>query len=223
MDTEDLLRKVDKLGFSLLGTGEEQDANATLSEVVKSKNLRLWEGFPVILANAAEREWLNYDTVKRLLKIETEAAYFDELVAMSLALYHDLGLKFPWDDELFTSLPVKTQSKYNEYVKDLKESRDFKVGLYDMTVERLKTTFKNYFKKKELGLNNLLYMKEELGLEYAMSQVFSAKQKELFLKKLRGEKLTKTEKEYYSRTVRKKVSALANSELHRLARKLLER
>lgn len=55
-----------------------------------------------------------------------------------------------------------------------------------------------------------------------MSQVFSPKQKELFRKKLEGDPLNKTEQEYYSRTVKKKVVALANSERHSLARKLLE-
>jgi hypothetical protein len=65
-------------------------------------------------------------------------------------------------------------------------------------------------------------VKEEFGLEYSLSQVFSPKQKELFLKKLKGEVLTKTEKEYFSRAVKKKVQALANADLHRLARKLLE-
>ena len=34
--------------------------------------------------------------------------------------------------------------------------------------------------------------------------------------------MTKTEQEYYSRSVKKKVLALANAELHSLARKLLE-
>jgi hypothetical protein len=61
-----------------------------------------------------------------------------------------------------------------------------------------------------------------LSLEYALSQVFSPKQKELFRKKLDGLPLSKTEKEYYSRTVKKKVVALANAELHRLAQKLME-
>ena len=63
---------------------------------------------------------------------------------------------------------------------------------------------------------------EEFSLEYALSQLFSPKQKELFKKKLEGDPLTKTEQEYYSRTVKKKVVALANTELHSLARKLLE-
>ena len=60
-----------------------------------------------------------------------------------------------------------------------------------------------------------------LSLEYALSQVFSPKQKELFKKRLEGLPLTKTEKEYYSRTVKKKVVALANPELHRMAQRLM--
>jgi hypothetical protein len=55
-----------------------------------------------------------------------------------------------------------------------------------------------------------------------LSQLFSPKQKESFQKRLKEEVLNKTEKEYYSRRVIKKVSALANPELHRLAQKLME-
>ena len=46
-------------------------------------------------------------------------------------------------------------------------------------------------------------MQDEFELEFALSQIFSKKQKELFLKKLKSGKLTKTEREYYSRSVRK--------------------
>ncbi len=70
-------------------------------------------------------------------------------------------------------------------------------------------------------LVKLLLMKQELGLEHALVQVFSPKQKDLFLKKLKGEKLTKTEREYFSRSVKKKILALSNPELHSLAQRLL--
>jgi len=90
-----------------------------------------------------------------------------------------------------------------------------------MSGQRLKTTFNNYFLKKRSSLQDLLSTKEELGLEQALSQVFSPKQKELFLKKLKSEKLTKTEKEYFSRVVKKKVLALANTQLHHLSQRLL--
>ena len=103
----------------------------------------------------------------------------------------------------------------------LKKDTDFKVAGRNMSGQRLKSTFKNYFPKAISGFNELLSAKEDLGLEYALSQIFSPKQRDLFLKKLKGEKLTKTEKEYYSRVVKKKVLALANSRLHLLSQKLL--
>ncbi len=90
-----------------------------------------------------------------------------------------------------------------------------------MSSQRLKTTFNNYFLNKQSSLRDLLSTKEELGLEQALSQVFSPKQKELFFKKLKSEKLTKTEKEYFSRAVKKKVLALANTQLHQLSQRLL--
>ena len=59
-------------------------------------------------------------------------------------------------------------------------------------------------------------------LDRHMDEIFSAKQKELFLKKINGKKLTKTEKEYFSRVVKKKVLAMANPDLHHMSKKLLQ-
>jgi len=87
---------------------------------------------------------------------------------------------------------------------------------------RLAAAFENYFLRRNEELRRLSTVKEDMGLEYAMAQVFSPRQKELFLKRLRNEKMTKTEKEYFSRVVKKKLTALANQELHRLARQALE-
>ena len=82
--------------------------------------------------------------------------------------------------------------------------------------------FNNYFEQNTEKSRQLKEKHEALSLEYALSQLFSPKQKELFQKKLKGSPLNKTEKEYYSRTVKKKVSALANPELHRLSQKLMD-
>ena len=88
-------------------------------------------------------------------------------------------------------------------------------------VERLKGLFDFYLERKaEKDLCSTRRF-AEFSLEHALSQIFSPKQKELFKKKLEGRPLSKTEQEYYSRTVKKKVVALANFELHRLAKKLL--
>jgi len=222
MKNENLFRRLSKLGFPLFEPEEVQDANATLADVVRSKDLRLWEGFPVVLANSAGKELFNYEMTKEYLKEPFEKLYFDSLVVVSLALYEALNLKFSWAERLYKSLSPNQEKEFGAFLEKLKKNEDLEVASQVMSSQRLKSVFNNYFAQTQSKLSDLLSVKEEHSLEYSLSQVFSPKQKELFLKKLRREKLSKTEKEYFSRVVKKKVLALANPELHRLSRKLLE-
>lgn len=54
-------------------------------------------------------------------------------------------------------------------------------------------------------------------LSIYLDRLFSPKQKDLIFKKLNQESLTKTEREYYSRIVRKKLKAIAMSEVRQIA------
>lgn len=54
-------------------------------------------------------------------------------------------------------------------------------------------------------------------LSERMDYLFSEKQKELVFKKAKGLQLTKTEREYFSRVVKKKLSAIADPEMQELA------
>lgn len=214
-----LLAKVAALGFPLMEVGSETDANATLAEVVKSDELRLWEGFPVLLMRTAENGLFNYEAVKGRLTLEQQKT-LDQLLLMSLVLYKALGLKFSWTAKLYRQLPFGNMDRTFQGELAYFRSRGvFKFHNTVMSAPRLKNALQNYFQESD-NLSNVQLQKENLGLEYALSQVFSPKQKELFLKRVRGEKLTKTEREYYSRSVRKKVTALANEDLHRLAKNL---
>jgi hypothetical protein len=60
---KELLGNLKRLGFSLMEAMDDFDVNKTLAEAVKSKDTRLWEGFPVLLANAAEEYYFDYDQV----------------------------------------------------------------------------------------------------------------------------------------------------------------
>jgi hypothetical protein len=51
--------------------------------------------------------------------------------------------------------------------------------------------------------------------------IFSAKQRHLFFKKIYSEKMSKTEKEYYSRTVKKKIKLLAHEEIHKICKRII--
>jgi aldehyde:ferredoxin oxidoreductase len=93
----------------------------------------------------------------------------------------------------------------------------------EFSSERLKNMFKLYF-GQESAKEDLKEAKFDLlALEYSLSQIFTARQKELLSKRLDGLSLTKSEREYYSRAVKKKVVALANQDLQRLAQRILER
>lgn len=73
---------LNRLGFPLMEAQAEVDANKTLAEVVKSKDTRLWEGFAVLLVNAARDYHFDYEQVqrhfakKRNLKILSLCCYY---------------------------------------------------------------------------------------------------------------------------------------------------
>src|SRR3989338_2888398 len=185
--------------------------------------MKLWEGFPVALANSSEKGLFDYYKTEGYLRAPSDKLNLGLLVLFSLALYKTLGLKFSWADRLYALFKKKDlRQHYERCLSALRNNLDFAVQGDVMSVQRVKVTFNNYFRQTQAHLDDLLSAKEAMGLEYSLSQVFSPKQKELFLKKLRNEKLTKTEKEYFSRVVKKRVFALANPELHRLSQKLLQ-
>ena len=221
MKNKNLIDSVNALGFPLFDVEKKQDADLVLANIVKSKELRFWEGFPVVLANSAEKGLFSHDNINSILKNPLRKSTFNSLIAMSLAVYDFFNLKFSWLNSLQKVLSIPKQKEKKIFVKQLKKQEDLYLLGQKISSQRLKTVFENYFIQKRNTLNELLLVKDELRLEYSLSQIFSIKQKELFLKKLKREKLTKTEKEYYSRVIKKKVLALTDPELHNLALRLL--
>jgi len=222
MADNDLLKRLSQLGMPMMETSEEFDANKTLADVVKSHDLRLWEGFPVLLANAARDNRFEYNRVLEYLPVFKEKKFFQALLLLSMAEYDFYHLTFHWVNQLKAKLNDEEKSKLKKLKGFLSGNALFNLSGTQFDPERLKTMFGLYFKEDAGKSRQRKERYEELSLEYAMSQLFSPKQKDLFRKKLDGVSLTKTEKEYFSRAVKKKVVALANADLHRLAQQLLE-
>ena len=219
MEDKELLKQLSHLGLPLFQVEESLDVNKVLSETVRSKNVRLWESFPLLLVNASKRNEFSYKEVTRMLESDSYSHLFKDLVLVSLAFYKNLHLKFGWANKLVSQSLFLDSDKemFNSFLEYFKKNQDVVVSERRLNLERMKHVFNNYFKKDELGVKDLRVRSDNLSLEYAMSQLFTPRQKELFLKKFRGEKMSKTEREYFSRVVKKKVLALANSELHHLA------
>lgn len=222
MENKNIYEKISKLGYPLLEVEKILNTHKILAEVVESEDIRLYEGFPLLLANCSDKEIFNYEGVSKFLKRTKDFANFHDLVLLSLSLYKFLNLGFSWADKLYKELKTNDKNKINIFLKKFEDNSDIKISNKRLHPERIRKIFNDYFRKKESEMKNLISKKEELTLEYAMSQIFSSRQKEIFLKKLEGEKLSKTEREYFSRVIKKKIMALANSELHRFAQKLLK-
>lgn len=221
MTDRKLLASLSKLGFPMFEPSEEPDVNETLAEVVKSHDARLWEGFPVLLTNAAESYQFAPEQVKQQLTRKEEKDQFHRLMLLSGSLFSLYHLSFSWWNKLKKGLSKEDKASVRTWRGYLANNQNLKCNDLELDPERLKGMFELYFEKKAEKDRRRKEKYEEFSLEYALSQVFSPKQKELFKKKLEGLPLTKTEQEYYSRTVKKKVFALANSELHSLSKKLL--
>ena len=222
MEDKELLNKVSKLGFPLVEVEEKFDVNQTLADVVKSKNARLLEGFPVLLVNAARDESFDYEKVQNYLSDAQDKSFLKELLLLSLGLYKALDFYFGLGKSFDKKLSEGELSKVKQFRNGLAHNDNFlHLTGYTFSPERLKNVFSAYLKKEVDEVKKHTQKQEDLSLEYALSQVFSPKQKELFLKKVKGFELNKTEREYFSRTVKKKLLALVNPELSRFAKLLL--
>ncbi len=221
MENRELLKQLGKLGFPLFETDEILKPNETIAEVVKSKNARLWEGFPIIFANSNKEHMFNFEVAKKLLYNKEDYNSFMDLIFMSLALYKFLNLKFLWKRSLLNNAELKNTDKFNEFLQYFRSNNEFKLSQKYLDPERLKKLFNNYFMKEDSEIKKIDNIHDELSLEYALSQIFTPKQKEIFLKRLQGKKLTKTEREYFYRVVKKKALALANVDLQRLAQQVI--
>ncbi|MBN1957954.1 MAG: hypothetical protein JXQ81_01335 [Desulfuromonadales bacterium] len=222
MTDDKLLKSLSKLGFPMFEPNEELQANETLAEVVKSNDTRLWEGFPVLLANAGESYQFASDQVEQLLPTEEFKGRYHRLVLLSAAVYAYYHLSFSWLNKVKKTFSEDDKNRVKAWRNALADGHAPNWSEDEFDPERIRGLFELYYEQKVEKDRKRKDRYEEFSLEYALSQVFSPKQKDLFKKKLEGDPLTKTEREYYSRTVKKKVVALANSELHSLARKLLE-
>ncbi|MDA8243836.1 MAG: hypothetical protein M0025_06905 [Elusimicrobia bacterium] len=205
MDSKILAIHAAQLGLKPQGS----DHNATLAAAIESREPRYWAAFPALLANAAAEGGLDLETVSRALP-EGERKHLKLLVFASLGLYESLGLRFQWAKKLSAGYPSRMVSAFKD---KLGGDELVDLGALRIAPRSFRESFRLCFRGAAAGR----------ALEDSLSRIFTRRQAQLFFKRLRGERMTKTEREYFSRVVKKKTLALADDELHALARRVLER
>ena len=221
MKKEELISALGALGYRLF-TKENERVNSgrvldVLDELSGSEDSRLIEAYPVVLANCAHRG-IKLD-ISGLLSRHGQRSHsrsnLEKLILASCDLLAEEGLDQPEGIEVI----LKTlRPKYG----DLLQGEVVDLGTHrSVSTERLRRTLRRYAidleRHESAREKDRRKQLRSFQLELHLSTLFPPKQKELIFKKLKGDPLSKTEKEYYSRVVKKKLQGLANKELRKIA------
>ena len=221
MKKEELISALGALGYRLFTKGNERVNSGkvldVLDELSGSEDSRLIEAYPVVLANCAHRG-IKLD-IRGLLSRHGQGSHsrsnIEKLILASCDLLAEEGLDQPEgiEDILKTLRP-----KYG----DLLKGEVVHLGTHrSVSTERLRRTLRRYAidleRHESAREKHRRRQLRSFQMELHLSTLFPPKQKELILKKLKGDPLSKTEKEYYSRVVKKKLQGLANKELRKIA------
>ena len=190
-----------------------------LDALASSDDTAVVARFPAVLAICARRGLaLNSQALfSRYWETSPKRQNLEKLLLISAAIFNLQGLKAPKNlDKIAESL----KPKYGE----LLEAGEFQLSSgMCISIKDLQNTLKAYT-GSQIRPPAIQAKKSPLNadsLDVYLDRLFSPKQKELVLKKRDGQAFTKTEREYYSRIVRKKLDAIASEKLMKLARKLV--
>ena len=192
-----------------------------LDALANSDDAEVVARFPAVLAICARRGLaLNSQALfSRYWETSPKRQNLEKLLLISAAIFDLQGLKAPKNlDKIVASLKPR--------YRDLLPGGEYQLssGMY-ISLEDLQNTLKVYT-SSQMKLPEVKVQKSRLksdSLDVYLDRLFSPKQKELVLNKRDGRVFTKTEREYYSRIVRKKLEAIASEKLVELARNLIEK
>jgi hypothetical protein len=227
MNKEEVVFNLGRLGYKLLSPKsselKEPEVLELLKSLAESEDSRLIEGFPVVLANCARRGMnLNFQALLSNFKSDSsQKQAMEKLLLLSSTLLAQQGMAQPKNLE---TLSESLKTKYGDLLAYAVVDLGNKMSL---STERLRNALERYGSDLAAVESNRNRVKNSqrrsFQLDYYLSTLFAPKQKELVLKKYNGEPLNKTEQEYFSRKVKKKLEAMTNKEVRKVATAALGR
>ena len=177
--------------------------------------------FPAVLAICAHNgiELNTQDLFSRYWESSPKRQNLEKLLLISFWLLELEKIQGPKNLKKITaSLSGKYTDLFSGEICQL--SKGLRVSIRDM-----QTAIKDYAlgqdQARPFPQNNAQTHSPEI--QTYLDRLFSPKQKDLVFKKLRQEPFTKTEREYYSRVVRKKLVAIAHREIIEIATQLTQK
>lgn len=228
MDKDTLMDRLARYGYVLMRPNPAEQPEKLLLSLLKQNDVRLLEGVPVVLAHLLQKKealqweskaWRPEDELSK--KVEHRWAI---MLVLSFFLFELFGLEKKYGLRLLKLLYRCKGGKelLAKMGPSFPKSTPVKMDEVELSIERLKNNFRNYVVHAPES-EETQKKKHALELDLLLSEVFTARQKELLKKRMQGKPMTKTEKEYFYRVVKKRLKTLANEELHQMARALLQK
>ena len=190
-----------------------------LDALASADDVEVVARFPAVLAICARRGLsLNSQALfSRYWETSPKRQNLEKLLLVSATIFKFQRLKPPGNlDQIAASL----KAKYG----DLLSAGEFQLssGMI-ISIQDLENSLISYLSgriQSQVNRGQTEPSRSET-LDVYLDRLFSAKQKELVFKKRDGITFTKTEREYYSRIVRKKLEAIASEEVGEIAKNLM--
>ena len=192
-----------------------QQALVILDALAGADDPALVARFPAVLAICARKgiELSSQDLFARYWELSPKRQNLEKLLLISAWLFKRENIEAPrYIDKITESFKRKYRDLFTGEICQL--SNGIKISTRDMHAT-LKAITSDYQFKSTPKVQNR--QPESAQLHAYLDRLFSPKQKDLVFKKLNKQTFTKTEREYYSRVVRKKLEAIANEKIRDIA------
>ena len=221
LSKNELLEALAQYGYELNRPTYQYKGEEVLLNLLQEHDTRLLEGFPVVYDNIlTSQQHLSFGSYALTEKYKTKLLSLLLLTYALLKLFGEDKQKLVETENQLSKLSKKWKESFKEVENQFNHSESVRVNGADLSTERLKKQFRNYV--VHFGAKNENEPKLNMELELLLSQFFTSKQKDLLKKRAKHEELTKTEREYYSRVVSKRLKALGNEHLYQFAHSVVK-
>lgn len=225
VEKELLLHDLDRYGYSLVQP-TVSDPASVLTRMLNSKDGRVLEGVPVVLTHMlVHGQKLDLEGLEQALPAALKRR-LRMLAAVTYQFMFWVSNSEAARKRLLKYLTLREPALLEQVQHKLNVKQALNVGMgASMDAERLENTYKNYvvnqFMEKQESVSKKLDEERQSAFLQALSELFTERQRGLLFKFLNKQELTKTEREYFSRTVKPRLKALRNADVQSLATTLL--
>jgi len=226
-----VLRILDSL---LADSGQKRltgsQATVVLDALASSNDPALVVRFPVVLSICARNgvSLNSHSLFSKYWESSPKKRNLEKLLLISGELFDLEGIEAPQNlKKIVRSLKAKYGSLQSAKLFSLSSGMTIAVKDFQDTLREYTVRIKNAAAERSGVASDRESepnaRQRSAGLDECLDRLFSPKQKDLVFKKLNGKSLTKTEREYYSRVVRKKLQAIADSQVGDIATRLTKK